>query len=154
MSQATPIKATFSDFRLVKGRKCAQLVFEVPLEGADAALGSLGGLPRPDAERWFGIVALDLSKAASEAPDAPANQRKPFETLPAPQQAALRCNDTNFQRFLCEQGFLVTDAESAAVALRHRLNIDSRADLGASAAARAKWVGLDDEFFRWQRGMR
>ncbi len=39
----TPICATFSDFRLVKGRKVCQLVCEVPLEQADAALAALGG---------------------------------------------------------------------------------------------------------------
>jgi hypothetical protein len=54
----TPICATFSDFRLVKGRKVCQLVCEVPLEQADAALAALGGLPNPHAERWVGIVPL------------------------------------------------------------------------------------------------
>ena len=149
MTNATPIKATFSDFRLVKGRKCAQLVFEVPLEGADAALGSLGGLPRPDAERWFGIVALDLSKAASEAPSAPDKQLKPFETLPAPQQAALRCNDLDFQKF-----YGVNGADVAAECVRRHCGVKSRSELATNAIARAKWIELDDEFFRWKMGAR
>lgn len=54
----TPICASFSDFKLIKGRKVCQLVCEVPLEQADAALIALGGLPNPHAERWVGIVPL------------------------------------------------------------------------------------------------
>ena len=38
------IKATFSDFKLIKTRKVAQLVMEIPVEQADAALKALGGL--------------------------------------------------------------------------------------------------------------
>ena len=37
----TAIKATFSDFKLIKGRKVAQLIFEVPIEATDAALAAL-----------------------------------------------------------------------------------------------------------------
>ena len=74
MTQATPIKATFSDFRIIRGRKVASLCFEVPIEGADAALAALGGLPRPDAERWYAIVAL-AQHAASERPSAPEKPR-------------------------------------------------------------------------------
>lgn len=70
----TAISATFSDFRIVKGRKVAQLIFETPLEAADEALRMLGGLPRPDAERWVGIAPLKAKPTAAPAPvanDAP-----------------------------------------------------------------------------------
>lgn len=62
----TPICASFSDFKLIKGRKVCQLVCEVPLEQADAALAALGGLPNPHAERWVGIVPL---KAQTQGQD-------------------------------------------------------------------------------------
>ena len=149
MTQAKPIKATFSDCRLVKGRKVFQLVFETPIEAADDALAALGGLPRPDMEKWFGIVALDLSKAVSDAPEKPNSAPRNFADLPVPQQAALHCNDPNFQKFV-----QADNAEQAANFIRGKCGVKSRAELATNAAARAKWIELDDEFFRWQRGFR
>ena len=150
MTQATPIKATFSDCRLVKGRKVFQLVFETPIEAADDALAALGGLPRPDIEKWFGIVALDLSKAVNDPPEKPNSAPRNFADLPAPQQAALRCNDPNFQKFLVSDG----DAEKAANRVRLICHVKSRSELATNADARAKWIELDDAFYRWQRGFR
>jgi hypothetical protein len=46
------VKATFSDFRLIKGRKQAQLVLEIPIEEADRALAALGGIPQPQSDHW------------------------------------------------------------------------------------------------------
>ena len=149
MNAPAAIKATFADFKLIKGRKCAQLVFEVPLEAADAALATLGGLPRPDAERWFAIARLDLSKTATAAPSEPEKVRKPFETLQAPQQAALRSNDPNFQRFI-----RAVDADDAADLIRNHCGIKSRAELATNDNAAKAWRALDDEFFKWQRGFR
>ena len=81
----TPICATFSDFRLVKGRKVCQLVCEVPLEQADAALAALGGLPNPHAERWVGIVPL---KAQPQGQD---NSRVGAVPLPRRRGRLARC---------------------------------------------------------------
>jgi hypothetical protein len=145
MSAATPIQATFADFKLIKGRKCAQLVFEVPLEGADAALTALGGLPRPDAERWYGIVALDLSKPASE----PEKTRRPFETLLPAQQAAMRCNELGFIKFID-----AVTPEHAAAVVRRRCGVSSRSELNTNPDAAAKWYALDIEYFRESRGIR
>jgi hypothetical protein len=145
MSDAHPIKATFSDFRIIRGRKVACLVFEVPLEGADAALTALGGLPRPDAERWFGIVALDLSKPARE----PEKTRKPFETLPPAQQAAMRCNEPGFWHFMNAR-----DAEHAAALVRKRCSVSSRSELNTDAEAARVWRSIDDRYFRESRGIR
>ena len=58
MPAPAAIKATFADFRLVKTRKLAQFVFELPIEAADEALRVLGGLPCSDSERWCGIALL------------------------------------------------------------------------------------------------
>ena len=148
MSAPAAIKATFADFKLIKGRKCAQLVFEVPLEGADAALSALGGLPRPDAEKWFAIARLD-PKAATPDPAELEKVRRPFETLPAPQQAALRSNDPNFQKFI-----RAVDADDAAGLIRNHCGIKSRSELATNDNAAKTWRALDDEFFRWQRGFR
>ena len=107
-------RATFSDFRIVKGRKVAQFIFETPIEGADAALEALGGVPRSDAEVWAGIARLDLSKASHE-PRKPSGEisppkestpkeRRRLASLPLPQQAAMRCDDKEFQIFIALRG--------------------------------------------------
>lgn len=62
------ICASFADFKLIKGRKVCQLVCEVPLEQADAALAALGGLPNPHAERWVGIAPLTEQPQGQPSP--------------------------------------------------------------------------------------
>lgn len=54
----TAIAATFVDIRTVKSRGQVQLVFEVPISGADAVLAALGGIPQPAESRWVGIARL------------------------------------------------------------------------------------------------
>jgi hypothetical protein len=158
MTQAKPIKATLADFKIIRGRKCAQFVFELPLEAADEALTALGGLPRPDAERWFGIVALDMSKPASERPSESEKARTPFRDLPPAQQAAMRCNEPDFRRFLAQRekfkGVLMLDTEMAADCVREICDVHSRSHLNDQPAAAARWRALDTEYFAWQRGAR
>ena len=64
----TAICASFADFKLIKGRKVCQLVCEVPLEQAGAALAALGGLPNPHAERWVGIAPLKEQPQGQPSP--------------------------------------------------------------------------------------
>jgi hypothetical protein len=65
------IQASFSDFRLIKGRKTAQLILEIPIEGADAALAALGGIPQPHSERWVGVARLNGVATVPLANNAP-----------------------------------------------------------------------------------
>lgn len=59
MSGAAPavIRATFSDYRTVKGRKVLQIVMEVPLEQQASVFGALG-YPVPDRDIWCAIARL------------------------------------------------------------------------------------------------
>jgi hypothetical protein len=65
---AAAFEATFSDFKIIRGRKVAQVVLEVPLEAADTALRVLGGVPRPDAECWVAVARLQRSGAQAHEP--------------------------------------------------------------------------------------
>lgn len=70
----TAIQATFSDFKLIKSRSVVQLVLELPIEAADAALASLGGIPQPGMERWVAVAPLNLdSEMTKELQDAMAH---------------------------------------------------------------------------------
>jgi len=150
-------EATFSDFRIVKGRKVGQLIFELPLEAVDAALETLGGVPRPDKDAWVGIARLDLKKAASEAPNAdiaPIKERRSFASLPLSQQAALRCNDADFWKFInqtCEVEEGVQSMEGAASFVRIYCKVGSRAEITHGTHAGGRWMTLNDKYEAWLR---
>ena len=138
------ISAAFADFRIVKGRKVAQFVFETPLEAADEALRMLGGLPRPDAERWVGIAPLKAKPTTVPAPvatDAPPKERRPFHTLPRSQQAAILINDAAFQWWV---GSNRTPAETDQMIKAH-MGIASKRDLDQPGHA-LKWDRLVEDF--------
>lgn len=148
MSAPAAFASTFSDFKVIKGRKVAQFVFEVPLENADAALAALGGLPRPDAEKWVAVALM----SGPPSPKAEEKPRKRFEELPYPQQAALKCSDPAFQRFMAERAGLKDWNQNLTVdRIRYSCGIDSRAEIKPGSPAANRWTALLDEFRLWLR---
>lgn len=133
-SQPMAIRATFHDIRPIKGRKLAQLVFEIPVEQADEALAALGGYPRPDHERWCGIALLDPANF-SEPSSTP--QRRPFHELSMTQQAAIKCTDQEFQKFMS-----TANEHDCANAVRVRCGVKTRADIKPDTSAGDCWVRL------------
>lgn len=133
------IKATFSDFKLIKTRKVAQIVLEVPIEAANAALQSLGGVPQFDAEQWVAVAPLDPDAAPEPAPEPPKRE------MTMPQWAGMMCNDERFQRFLgipkC-----VGDADATASALRLECGVNSRADIKGGTPAGERFRMLMTDF--------
>jgi hypothetical protein len=157
MSNPAAFQATFSDFRVVKGRKVCQWVFETPIEAADAALEALGGIPQPHEERWAAIARIDL-KAAGEVRivDAvPVKERRPFASLPLSQQAALRCNDEDFWKFIDSQNEAphgtIKSSEGAASFVRIFCGVKSRADITHGSFAGNRWMDLNDSYQTWLR---
>ena len=146
---AAAIKATFSDFRIVKGRKVAQLVFETPIESADEALATLGGLPRSDKEAWCGIARLDTSKVQEVTPEKP---KRSFAELPIAQQAALLCGREAFAAFLrdAKERMCFTEEEVAAV-LRSICGVKSRSELSTNPSAAGRFQTLTLEFEDWMK---
>lgn len=159
------IAGTFADFKLIKTRSCAQIVIEVPIEQADAALKALGGLPRPAKERWVGIAPLEAAPsvqdeeeglpphirrmfgddyvATSEPP------RRQFHDLSATAQAGIKCADADFQRWLTETKVMPRgqegqpfDAQSAADWVRRYCGIKSRSELDSNPRAAQAWKRL------------
>ena len=116
---AAATRATFSDFRIVKGRKVCQLVFELPIEAADEALKALGGLPQPATERWFGIARL--TEEAVRKDDAKARYQQASEGEQAVTRAALLCEDPAFQEW-CG----VTTTGDAADRVRNYCGVTTR----------------------------
>ena len=141
----TAFAGVFSDFKLIKTRSVAQLIIEIPIESADHALKLLGGVPQASKERWVGIAPLS---AKPEPPARETAQEDPFEQpgqhgadptrrfwdLPPAQQAALKCADSHFQKWL-----VVEDQDTAAAWVRAHCKVSSRSELNTNAEAAAIW---------------
>lgn len=172
MTVPAAITATFSDFRLVKTRKLAQLVFEVPIEEADRALSVLGGLPRSDAERWCGIARLNAGRqdagpsplqrspeAVAKTDDKPGKPKRHFSELPRSAQAAMLCENPVFQRWLLKAVGLGVPSDDcttmddwAAKVIRIRCGVTSRSLLDKQDGAADIWDALHARF-REENGM-
>lgn len=142
------IQATFSDFRLVKGRKVAQLVLEIPLEQADAALSTLGGIPQPQSERWVALARLNGHVSDSK----PDKEKQRWEDLKLSMQAGIRCEEPTFWKFLesdMRGSGQIRNAEDAAAFVRRFCRVDSRSGLNADPSAALDWKGIEAQYQAW-----
>lgn len=134
----TAIQATFSDFKLVKSRKVAQLVMEVPIEQADHAVKALGGLPQFSSEQWVGIAPLKREAAEKE--------RKSWGDLGPAQQAGIRCAETAFQAWVGVDPETPGASEKTAAWVRGKCGVTSRSEFARNPEAAAKWAQIDRDF--------
>ena len=146
-------QATFSDIKIIKGRKVGQIVLELPLEGIDEALKALGGVPRPDREVWVVVAKLD-PKAVQKPPEKPKRQLTPS------QECALLCEEPKFRVFLQERRFyegeygclgVPEDADEAAAWVREVCEVISRAEFDTDPEAAARWHKLHTDFKVWEK---
>ena len=135
------ITGTFSDLKLVKSRSVLQLVVEVPIEAAGAALGVLGGVPVPGQE-----VHVALARLATHA------EPKPKRGSLA-QRCGVLCGDIVFLRFLDEKYGppAPKDDFQAAAMVREICGVESRADFDTDAAAASQWQRLESEYVAWKQ---
>ena len=150
------VECSFSDFRTVKGRKVAQLILEIPIEAADHALSVLGGVPRPDADRWCALVRLDKAAASAGVNSVPKPQddahKEKSEGEKAVARAGILCNDPDFQRWVIQaaphsardnaQGFGTADI------LRAWLGVTTRKALATDADVLERFQRIDEAFKR------
>lgn len=161
-------QATYSDWRLVKGRKVVQVVFEIPLEQSNLAYEVLGGMPHPGESVWCAVARLQAAAAQRSAPalsppspeqgpvpgplQSPAGPgRKSWHELAPSAQAGIRCHDPIFWAFLRESKSRpeVQGIATAEVAVREICGVESRSLFKTDARAAASWLALDDEFTSW-----
>lgn len=142
MSAPKAIKATFADWRPVKGRKQLQLIFEVPLEETPEVLKMLGA-PMPDKETWVAIALLDMRTFDGQGnfQDTEPIPRRAFCELPFPQQAGILSEDLKFQLFI--RGLPVgKECEDSADAIRAFCGVNSRAEILPGTQAGDRWKEL------------
>lgn len=151
--QPAAIKGTFADFKLVKTRKLAQVVIEIPIEEADHALAVLGGLPRSDGERWVAIARLMAGAAIAPQADSslgsavsarnPSGSPAPKRERTPAEQAGFLCTLPEFQKWMG-----AIDAESAADRLRGECGVKSRAQITSNPDAHEIFKRIQEAFNR------
>lgn len=155
MSAPAAISGDFATYRHVQGRKVLQLVIEVPAESAAAVFAALG---TPGAGEGIPVALARLAKPSAQEPPA---ERKRFTELPYAQQAAIRCGEIEFQRFLQEgyrsaygNGPFASNADAAAGAVRTICAVESRKEIVRDSLAGSRWIEIESEYWAWQRGRR
>jgi hypothetical protein len=152
MTEPAAFRATYSDVKLIKGRKVVQYIFEVPVEESNKASEVLGGMPNPAVSVWCAIARLD-PKAVEDAPKPPSDPTDKTRTgvrNPLPQRAALLCKDELFHRFLeWSLDRKDVDEEFATHYLRTWCDVESRSQIIAGTPAAQLFGDLLDEFYRW-----
>ena len=77
-----------------------------------------------------------------------------FRMLPLPTQAALRCREPAFRRFLAERarcaGIAMFDLDMAAEDVRTLCGVASRAELATNRAAGERWAELNSAYELWR----
>lgn len=165
MNTPAAFRACYSDWKLIRTRSCVQVVFEVPLESADAAYAALGGMPNPAAEVWFGIARLktdkvsDGAKEAATRPDktdvAASRAHKPVDpSKRLAQRAGILSGNDLFHKWWNENAPIgagpITDKEEAANAIREYCRVESRADIIPGSEAATRFDLLESAFVCWR----
>lgn len=158
MSEPRVIRADYSNWRPVAGRKVLQLILEVPIEQTADVMEKLG-FPLPGESKWVAVALLDKNGPVAEPVDAADlksadesrvgsnptgahhKDRKPFSSLPLSQQAAIRCQDADFQIYLQRP-----NADETADEVRLICDVDSRSKLVLNSDAGARWLRLEAQY--------
>ncbi len=154
-------QATYSDVRLVKGRKVVQFIFEVPLEASSIALEVLGGMPDPASEVWCAIARLVQPKESAQKPRPAAPHKtggahsKNWHEMSPAQQAGLLCAKLSFQNFMREfsasekwPGDAKTAEEVTAGHVRRYCGVTSRSQI---AEHNKVWKEIVSDYRAWMR---
>ena len=153
MTRAAAFQGFYSDLRFIKTRSVAAITIEIPIEQASAFVAAFGA-PTPGAEIPVAIARIDPKKLASEAPkpSGEAKERRRFHDLPLSQQAAMRCNEPAFQKFLMEEcGYDAANAPDAATAVREICGVSSRGNISDDHPSGAIWRKLESDYFLWMQ---
>lgn len=150
---AAAFQATYSDWKVIKGRKVVQIVVEIPIEQADLAYQVVGGMPNPAAEAWLAVARINPNAAKEEAEQSKIRAERPKQNwtdMSLAQQSGILCADKSFQTFLYERGFImIKDEVAAAEYVRSLCQITSRSLLRANTPAGHRWSMLVSDYRGW-----
>lgn len=140
------IMASLVDVRNIAAHKCLRLELHVPVEQAGLVVAAFGWPTAADPVP-VAIARLVEPEAAKEE-----KPRQKWESLPLSQQAAIRCGEMLFWRFLYEEkNRRATHPQEAADVVRELCHVKSRADIGKTEESAKAWRDLDGAYQYWQR---
>lgn len=145
--------ACYADWKLIKTRRCVQIVLEVPLEAADEAYSALGGMPNAATERWVAVARLDMNavkQGAQKSPSAtpepsPRQQTGAASKYNLAQRAGMLCAQPSFRLFLG-----VESEDEAAAKVRGICHVKSRSEIIPNTSAGYSFETLLNEYVGWQ----
>ncbi len=144
---AAAFSGDYCDLKFVKTRKVAQITIEIPIEQAAAFVASFGA---PDPSQGVPVALAMLNDKQRQEP--PAKDRKAWADLPCSQQAAIRCGEVPFQKFMSEYNVgQVHNAETCAQAVRCVTGCDSRSELNEYGPKQDIWREIEAEYQTWLR---
>jgi len=157
------ITGTYSDLKVVKSRAVAVVCIEIPIERMQEFVARFGA-PTQASETWVALARLaskpgnpSVSAAGAsevtskgEACDAPGQR---VDKYPLARDAALRCKDAFFQRFVvdryCDGDAQAANEEAVAVTIRRLCGVKSRGELDTNPRAADKWRLILGEYDRY-----
>jgi hypothetical protein len=132
------MQGTYSDFKVIKGRKVIQMVIEFPIEQAESVTSTFG-IPQPHEEQWVAVAMLNKTMVT-----------KNEGAMKAIQQAGIMCKDPSFGVWLRDERGMTEveplDSNSIAQALRAILGIRSRSELSNDPEALKVWHSLKSAY--------
>lgn len=130
---------------------CAIALLDIGACASESGAGRPGNAPKPSKGSEAGesqsgsSPTLTIAHTAGAGTSPKERDRRPFASLPLSQQAALRCDDVRFQRFIA-----VENKAAAGDYVRAHCRVKSRADLDNNTPgmqlSRATWIGLETSF--------
>lgn len=80
----------------------------------------------------------------------PKKEKTDWRAMTPASQAAIRCADQNFRKFLAvAHAFEGKTKEDAATTVRSLCGVNSRMDLATNHKARALWFNIDSQYREW-----
>jgi hypothetical protein len=153
MSDSALIDGNYADFKLVKTRSVCQLIIEIPIEKAEAAISAFG-MPIPGSE--IRVVVARLVDPSPElmppSPDASERGRAAYAGKSPGEQAVVRsallAREPAFQSW-----FSVHSETDAAAAIRQRCKVHSRKELATNNDAFQRFMKMESDYhFDMSRG--
>lgn len=150
MNAPAAITGSLVNMRNVGTHKSVALTVHVPEELAQQVIAAFGW-PTAAAPVAVALARLNPNAKLDAQPEAGPRERRRFKDLPPAQQAAMRCNEPAFQRFLHEERDWPLGDDHAADYVRLYCQVKSRSDIRPNTDAATLWHVLRDEFDTWMR---
>lgn len=108
-------------------------------------------------------LAISIARISDDETVQPEKERKSWHEMPPASQAAIRCGEKAFWKFLesvsnkyCsnfppEARVSISSQDGAAGCVRIICGVQSRSELSTNETARKKWEALDSEYQAWLR---